>query len=241
MDATMSGKGVLLTCPASRSAVALARHLANAGARIAITGPGASVDAAIRALLYQFRRDASLTELPVGTLAEARAALARSEKLLGRLDIVLQTVGLAPPRQTMAWSLGAIHHLAARGDGHLVHLVHGARDGSTSLPERLARHVERNWRRQGAGAGVLFSAVRMDGYPLRAGAADRDGRLLENYLGRIVEEEDWADRMETERRIATLAMQVIAPRPPAAEHWFALHTAAHIGLASTPERQALMV
>jgi NAD(P)-dependent dehydrogenase (short-subunit alcohol dehydrogenase family) len=223
----LEGQVALFTGPMTPLAVAAARRLGNAGVFLAFAGNSVSDDPDLQPLLCQFRRTARCIETPLQTVEHMEQAISEAERLFGRMDILIHTLGgerpaaaemrgsalvwnaSAPLIRALVCSSGAIRHMARRRHGHVVHLVPRGDVGAAEVERLVQSRLEQAWRADGAPGNVALSAIYCEGIrPLLTPLVAPDRRLLETFTGRVVEEEDWAERLFQERELGEMIVRV---------------------------------
>lgn len=258
MGEGLSGQVALFTGPATPLAVTVARHLGNAGVRLAFAGSGAGHQPELRPLLCQFRRNIVCLDADLTTAEAAQDVVAEVEGLFGQVDLFIHTLGNAavdcfemphpaaaalalnsggPLVNALICSSGAIRHMASRRHGHVLHLVARSAVGAMEVEKLVLSRLQEAWSRDGAPGNVALSTIYFDRLaPLMlSGDTEQTGpdepRLLESFTAGLLSEDDWMSRVALERQIGSLVVQVCS-RPEyaagGAMHTFDFPTAAQV-------------
>jgi hypothetical protein len=187
-------------------AVAAARRLCGEGLNVVFAGRCLASDPAIQAVLCQFGRRSACLDADVVSVRDVHCAVAAAEASMGPIGLFVHCSGDGDTRALVAYVRGVLQHAARSRRGHLVHLVPGAEwEADACLVDRLYGR----WSRRKELAGVDVRSLRFDVASLRAPSAlSGDARVLERYLSRVIEEEDWAVRVQLEQEVGDLVMQV---------------------------------
>jgi hypothetical protein len=232
MNTGLSGQVALLTGPVTPLTVTAARHLGNAGVTLVFAGPQVAEDPRLRPILLQFRQCIHCIDVDLRTSEAVEETVAAVEQLLGRVDILLHTLGSAqtdapewkpaegaalvwhgntPLLGALTCSSGALRYMSRQNHGHVVHLVTRGDVGALEVEQLVQARLRQAWSQDGSPASVSMSAIYFEEIgPLLPASPAEEPRLLDTFVARLVEEEDWASRVVLERDIGQMVLEVCA-------------------------------
>ena len=230
MSGNLRGKGAVLTGPATPLSVTVARRLGNEGAFLVFAGPAAARDEHVRELMAQFRQHAAVVESDLSEPERVALAIAEAERLAGRVDLVIHTLGApepeergfalvlrnstAPLRDALTCTRGAMDYMSGRHDAQILHLISASQIGAMEVEKVTLDRLREAWGVRKT-APVTLSAIYFDESATLPRPSERpEARILESFTARLLEEDGWSERVMLERDIGDMVVGVCCGSAP---------------------------